>query len=177
MIAGPMTTSAITIARNQRPTIARPISSLMSFVPASWNRAASRLSRTNDLMSVMPESDSVSWIRLSMRSRCSRVCFSHGVHAAPDRIERDDHQRHDDQREQRQPPIEHEDGDGGAQDHATFCAMEATVPVTTLSIASTSLETRFMISPVFVEVKNLSGMRWRCRTSASRMSRMMPSPT
>ena len=51
------------------------------------------------------------------------------------------------------------------------------VPVTTLSTLSTSLETRFMISPVLVPVKKESGMRCRCETSRVRMSRMMPSPT
>ena len=34
-----------------------------------------------------------------------------------------------------------------------------------------------MISPVFVPVKNESGMRWRCATRLVRMSRMIPSPT
>ena len=60
---------------------------------------------------------------------------------------------------------------------AMLVTMVTSVPVTTLSMLSTSLETRFMISPVFVPVKNESGMWWRCATSVVRMSRMIPSPT
>ncbi len=41
---------------------------------------------------------------------------------------------------------------------ATFVTIDTSVPVTTLSMLSTSEETRFMISPVFVPVKNESGM-------------------
>ena len=59
----------------------------------------------------------------------------------------------------------------------TLVTIETSVPVTTLSMLSTSLETRFMISPVFVPVKNESGMRCRCATRLVRMSRMIPSPT
>ena len=60
---------------------------------------------------------------------------------------------------------------------ATFVTICTSVPVTTLSTLSTSLDTRFMISPVFVLVKNVIGMPCRCETSFVRMSRMMPSPT
>ena len=60
---------------------------------------------------------------------------------------------------------------------ATFVTMETSVPVTTLSTLSTSFETRFMISPVFVFVKNEMGIRCKCATRLVRMSRMMPSPT
>ncbi len=60
---------------------------------------------------------------------------------------------------------------------AMFVTICTSVPVTTLSTLSTSLETRFMISPVFVLVKNEIGMLWRCETSFVRMSRMMLSPT
>ncbi len=41
---------------------------------------------------------------------------------------------------------------------AMFVTMDVSVPVTTLSMLSTSLETRFMISPVLVPVKKLSGI-------------------
>ncbi len=60
---------------------------------------------------------------------------------------------------------------------ATLVTMVTKVPVTMLSTLSTSLETRFMISPVLVLVKNDSDMRCRCDTMLVRMSRMMPSPT
>ena len=59
----------------------------------------------------------------------------------------------------------------------TLVTIETSVPVTTLSMLSTSLETRFMISPVFVSVKNESGIVCRCATRLVRMSRMIPSPT
>ncbi len=59
----------------------------------------------------------------------------------------------------------------------TLVTIETSVPVTTLSMLSTSLDTRFMISPVFVPVKNESGIRCRWFTRLVRMSRMMPSPT
>ncbi len=59
----------------------------------------------------------------------------------------------------------------------TLVTIETSVPVTTLSMLSTSFETRFMISPVFVPVKNESGIRCRCATRLVRMSRMIPSPT
>ena len=59
----------------------------------------------------------------------------------------------------------------------TLVTIEVSVPVTTLSTLSTSLLTRFMISPVFVPLKNGSGMRCRWATRLVRMSRMMPSPT
>jgi hypothetical protein len=60
---------------------------------------------------------------------------------------------------------------------AMLVTIEASVPVTTLSMLSTSEETRFMISPVFVPLKNESGMECRWLTRRVRMSRMMPSPT
>ena len=60
---------------------------------------------------------------------------------------------------------------------ATLVTIVTNVPVTMLSMLSTSLETRFMISPVLVSVKNDSGIRCRCATMLVRMSRMMPSPT
>ncbi len=59
----------------------------------------------------------------------------------------------------------------------TLVTIVTKVPVTMLSILSTSLETRFMISPVLVPVKNDSDIRCRCATMLVRMSRMMPSPT
>ncbi len=59
----------------------------------------------------------------------------------------------------------------------TLVTIETSVPVTTLSMLSTSFDTRFMISPVFVEVKKESGIRWRWPTNRVRMSRMIPSPT
>ena len=59
----------------------------------------------------------------------------------------------------------------------TLVTIVVSVPVTTLSTLSTSLLTRFMISPVFVPVKKCSGIRCRCATRLVRMSRMMPSPT
>ena len=40
-----------------------------------------------------------------------------------------------------------------------FVTIEASVPVTTLSMLSTSELTRFMISPVLVPVKKFSGIR------------------
>ncbi len=60
---------------------------------------------------------------------------------------------------------------------AMFVTIDVSVPVTTLSMLSTSLETRFMISPVLVPVKKLSGILCRWETSRDRISRMMPSPT
>ena len=60
---------------------------------------------------------------------------------------------------------------------AMLVTIETSVPVTTLSTLSTSFETRFMISPVFVLVKKEIGIRCRCDTRLVRMSRMIPSPT
>ena len=43
--------------------------------------------------------------------------------------------------------------------NTTLVMIDVRVPVTTLSTLSTSLLTRFMISPVFVPVKNCRGIR------------------
>ena len=59
----------------------------------------------------------------------------------------------------------------------TLVKIEVSVPVTTPSMLSTSLLTRFIISPVFVLVKKETGILCKCVTRLVRRSRMMPSPT
>jgi hypothetical protein len=152
-----MITIALIAAMNQRPTIASEFRAHQFGADVEEARAIRRLAHER-----LDQRDPRDRERL-LRDRFDLVALfarllADVVHPAADGRERHDHQRNDRERHQREAPIEHEDRHDVVTIVAMLVTIETSVPVTTLSMLSTSLETRFMISPVFVPVKNESGM-------------------
>ena len=114
--AGPTTTIAMTMAMNQRPTIARSTSSRIRFVPTVIKaRFFERFARER-----LDERDAGYRKRL-LRDRFDLVALfarlaANRIHPPADGAERKDHQRYDDDRDQRQPPVPNEHGDQRGRD-------------------------------------------------------------